>query len=183
MSGVWFRTKICINRFLIDWAKTNMVVGSGDSLPLTGDPGQFFWKEDDTQMYHFDGAIWETVTIDAPLFDFDAHAEAESLLPVSDIVGLKGLTVERSHNEVAGGCLVGVSVASDYQLMRHDALIDSLFEALKPGSLIPLYDMVSGANLGRNLVVLGGTQVISMSKANNRPVQFIAFEFQSDLSE
>lgn len=178
MSFIYRQIKVSINRFLIDWAKENLVVGQGSALPGSAQTGEYFWRTSNSKLYRF-GGEWIEVALDDPLYDFDAHADTNPF-PGHDFVGQRSLTLMLEPPTVSGGVLIGVSAHIDDKLQKHDVLMDRLAEALQPRSMIPLVDMSTGIATGKYLVVLGGMEVMPMAKADNRPIQFIGFDFECD---
>jgi hypothetical protein len=177
--GIYRQGAVSIDSYLLSWIRSSLVVGTGASLPASGDLGQLFWRTSDSKLYRMTADAWEVVANDAPLFDFDAHAQPNAF-PPSDFVGQRGYMIEADSNSWTVSVMIGLSIFTDTALYRHRQVMDSLFDSFKPLTRIPLINLSTGAATGNSLIVRGGVQVMPMAKSDVRGIQFIMIECETD---
>jgi hypothetical protein len=183
MSLGWLDIKTSLNRFLVEFSVA-MCSFSGTTYPVTPKAGQTFYNTSTQKIYQYSGNSWQEQPKDFFLFDFDAHA-VQVKFPDHDLIGLKALSVTVDEHLIEGSVMIGVGILADTYLRQHDKIIHLLFEALKPESLIKLYDIsqvANGADTGKPLKVMAGTSVFPMAKADERPIQFISFDFGCNIT-
>ena len=104
--------------------------------------------------------------------NFDAHAD-ESILPMSDLVGLSSLSLVLDDKMAAISLMIGISTLVDTNLFRLSALVDELLQSLVPTNKIKLFDADTGIEKGW-MVVQNGTRVLAVGGSSARPLQYVS---------
>lgn len=177
-----FQKSLC--RYLIDFSCREMSKGIGASFPTDYSIGDIFFRSDQVKLYQLTmddpSDVWTELPIDYFYIDFDAHAQIHEY-PEHDIIGLRAFQIVIDEHIFYVSGMFGVGIFNDTNLQRHYRILDKLYAELLPTRRLPVYDMNSGLMIGE-FIILDGTELMPMFKADNRPIQFIGFSFSSDLT-
>lgn len=112
--------------------------------------------------------------------DWEAHANIHEL-PDTDLIGPTALALTEDEPQFfSGSTTIGVSTfSSDKNLFRLRNFVGRVFNQIRPGSKIPLYDQEACVQIGW-IHVVGGTAMLPMTRADARPLQFVQCNFIFD---
>lgn len=102
---------------------------------------------------------------------FDRYGDPADM-PLTDTIGIMGLSVTMSDSQHYAQFMLGVSTHSDSNLFRMTEAIDALYELLLPTMNLSIKSAQSGAVIGR-FDIVDGTRVMPVSRVQTRPAQFI----------
>ncbi len=105
--------------------------------------------------------------------DWEAHANIEEL-PNCDLIGPTALVVmETSPQMFDVNFAIAVSTyQSDEHLFRHRHYLSMIFEKMRVGKQLPIYDDETAQEFGY-LIFTDGTGVMPMTRAVTRPWQYV----------
>lgn len=106
----------------------------------------------------------------------DSWDEAE--LPNANVVGMLGLNIDVEDHFVTGSVQCGISTWEDTNLMLMTRYIDRMLTDLLPTKSLAVYSADTGEKMGL-MKVLTGTKVMPVIGSKTRPLQMIAFTFQT----
>lgn len=113
------------------------------------------------------------VSSDLGFINLDAHAEIHEW-PSTDLIGLQGFAVQTDDRMYEIDAALFVMTLNDANLFRHYRLLDRLFKALKPEQKLKLYS--ADTALAKSwMVVLDGTSILPVGRAETRPLQPVRF--------
>lgn len=106
-------------------------------------------------------------------FDWDAHANAHEL-PNADLVGPLAIAITQNSPEIYSiNFSIGVSTyATDKNLFRQRDYISRIFDKMQSRMTIPYYEANTASHISE-IVMVNGTMVSPMSKAEIRPWQYV----------
>lgn len=184
--GVYLDVKKSLQRDLVTFSLTHLTDYQATSDPVADADslGKFLYRTDLDKLFQVQQGVtqlgyeWVEIDYDSLFFDFDSHAQAQSL-PEKHIVGTKAISASVSEHVVEMGLLIGVSIYNDTNFKRHDQVLDALLTRYLPTKQIQIYRFEDGIPSG-NLQILDGTEVMPMAKADQRPLQFLAVSLLSN---
>lgn len=109
--------------------------------------------------------------------NFDA-APDEDEMPRKDVCGPLALTFQVDDHFIEGSVQIGISTYEDINNFRLNESMDKLLSLLLPTSKLKIYDASTGVVLG-SMIVTSPVRVMPTVHTRNRPLQFIAINFQT----
>lgn len=106
--------------------------------------------------------------------EWDAHASINDL-PSSDLMGLKAFAVMEDENILNISCAIGIATMNETNLFRLRKAAATIFESLRRDNSISYYDADSGLVINQ-MVLVDGTHMTPVARADVRSIQFIQFE-------
>ncbi len=109
-------------------------------------------------------------------FDFDSHGTINQL-PDNDLIGVGELSLKNDVDDFMGTCYILVSTrGDDGNLVRLRPVVSNLFSFLSPGTVLPLLDPQTGAEVG-SMKITAGVSILPVARTKTRPLQMVSFGF------
>lgn len=115
----------------------------------------------------------DNLSTDLAYLNLDEHA-AVNEFPSNDVVGLWSFAVDEDPVSFTIHAAVGISTINDPGLFRHYELAARFFERLRGERKIEYVDADDGRIISW-IVLVNGTNLMPMSRAEIRPIQFVMF--------
>lgn len=109
------------------------------------------------------------------MFDWEDHANIEEA-PAKHLIGPASLALEETSNGIyLATFVIGVGSWSDEGLFVHRQMVDLLFDSLKSGTRLSVFNHKTSEAYSW-MKITDGTTVAPMTKSNQRALQFIQAE-------
>lgn len=169
--------RISLQRFLLDFSMKNLSAGVGTSFPTTNlTQNMIFYRSDQDKIYRLNvvnPASWVVEVSDYFYFDFDAHA-LQPNYPERDLIGIRGYGLRSDDGMLQIEAMVGLSIFNDSKLIRHNKIMDKLFQVLLPSKIIPVQNYSDGSGTKyEDMKVMNGTEVLPTVNTDARVFQFV----------
>ena len=116
----------------------------------------------------------EGILENAEYIEWDAHANINDL-PQKDVIGLTSFALLDEGNMLTVNGAIGIGTFNEKSLFRLRKGSALIFELLKPTLTIPYLDADSGFHIN-DIVLQSGTNLLPVSRADVRSIQFVQFE-------
>lgn len=110
------------------------------------------------------------ISKDATFFDFDSHAENFELIQ-NDVIGLRSYATYDEDGVVRNSFYVVCSTMNDKNGIRLSKIVSYVFARFLSGNTINVFNEES--EIITSLNITSGTEVMPMSKADNRMAQYV----------
>ena len=116
----------------------------------------------------------EGISDDLQFIDWETHANWQEL-PNSDLIGPTSIGVWEDEKIIHVTFAIAVSSYNEKNLFRHRRMIARVFDRMRTEKQISFYDLDSLDEAGK-IIMIDGTTVPPMSRAEVRPWQFVQGE-------
>ncbi len=115
----------------------------------------------------------EYPNIEIDFIDWETHANIPEL-PDKDLIGPTALTITEDTPQMfeVSFAIAVSSYSSDKNLFRLRAYLSTIFDRLRVGKKIPIFDSETSQSIGY-VIMQPGSMVSPMSRAESRPWQFV----------
>jgi len=114
----------------------------------------------------------------ATFIDFDQYTSLD-MLPVENIVGMRGFTVDSGRVVMDVKVMFCVATVDDQSMFAHRDILDQLFTLCQPTNSVPYVDANTGDVLGQ-FTIAAGTAILPVHRSTSRTFQMLMVNLLAD---